>query len=680
MPYRSEANSLERVQRGSRLESMKRAAWFDSLLLFFLTVVLIWPLFRLKYLDNWPSIESTFIADARMLGNHLPHPGWQPLWYCGTRFDYIYPPALRYGTAILAKFGGLTTARAYHLYAAIFYVFGIVAVYWLVRVGSGSRWGALVASCGVALLSPSFLALPPHRQDSDFWVPQRLHALMSYGEGPHISALCVLPAALALSFLALRKGTSLALAGSAVLCALIVATNFYGATALAIFFPIATWAVWVTQPDRSVWLRALGIVALGYALSAFWLTPSYLRITEANLSLVSQPGSNWSRITALLVVAVFGGITWRWGNRRPERAWTVFVWGAGLFFGLYVLGLHYLGFRVAGEGFRLIPELDLALILVLVELVRTLWKYPRLRPLAVLVLLTAFSPAVRYLRHSRSPFPKSGPVENRYEYLIAKWTHDHLPGERVLPSGTVRFWFNAWFDNPQLDGGSNQGMLNQILPAAGWQIMTGGKGEIAVLWLQALGTDAVIVPDRTSLEWYHDYQKPEKFRGLAPVLYDDRHGTVIYRIPRLYPGIGRVVETAKIAAVGQVQSGDDVNTLARYVAVVDNAGQSPTSVEWKSFDEAEVQAQLVRGQSVLVQETYDPAWHAYIDGRALPIHLERVMNFMLIEAPEGSHKIQLRFETPLENRIGQCISVLGLVVAAALVIRGSRPTSGNYSQ
>jgi len=28
---------------------------------------LVWPLFRLEYLDNWPSIESTFIADARML-------------------------------------------------------------------------------------------------------------------------------------------------------------------------------------------------------------------------------------------------------------------------------------------------------------------------------------------------------------------------------------------------------------------------------------------------------------------------------------------------------------------------------------------------------------------------------------------------------------------------------------
>ena len=192
----------------------RRSAWLDSILLMVFTAVLIWPLFRLKYLDNWPSIESTFIADGRMLSEHLPHPGWQPLWYCGTRFDYIYPPALRYGTALISKVIHASAARAYHLYIAICYVIGIAAVYWLVLAGSGSRGGAWLAACGVALLSPSFLFLTDHRHDSGYWVPQRLHSLMSYGEGPHISALCMLPAALALIFLALRRWSPAAFAGA----------------------------------------------------------------------------------------------------------------------------------------------------------------------------------------------------------------------------------------------------------------------------------------------------------------------------------------------------------------------------------------------------------------------------------------------------------------------------------
>ncbi len=649
---------------------MRRAAWLDSLLLLLLTSALIWPLFRLEYLNNWPSIESTFIADARLLADRLPHPGWQPLWYCGTRFDYIYPPALRYGTALISKFGSVSPARAYHLFTAIFYVFGIVAVYWLVRAGRSSRTRALLASLATALLSPSFLLLPAVRHDSAYWVPQRLHVLMAWGEGPHISALGVLPVALALSFLALRKWNPLALAGAGVLCACTVAINFYGATSLAILFPILTWSVWVGQRERAVWLRATAIAALACALSAFWLTPSYLRITAANLRLVSLPGNDWSKIIAAIAIGMFCGITWRWGRGRPERAWSIFVAGAGIFFSLYVLGLLYFGFRVVGDAVRLIPELDLALILVFVEGVHALWKQPKLRVAAVLIVIAAFLPATRYVWHARYPFPKAGPIENQYEYSMGKWVHDHLPGERVLPSGTVRFWFDVWFDNPQMDGGSAQGMLNQTLPDVAYQIPVGERGDIAVAWLQALGTDAVIVPDRTSFEPYHDYHRPEKFRGLVPVLYDDQHGTVIYRIPRRYPGIGRVVETAKIAAIGRLKGGDDLNTLTQYLALVESPEQTPSPVTWSSFDEVDVQAQVSRGQSILLQETYDPAWRAYENGKPLPIHAEPVMSFMLIDVPEGRHIIQLRFETPLENRVGQIISILGFVVALALALSG----------
>src|SRR5712671_3701425 len=134
---------------------MTRGSWLNIAILCCVSAALVWPLFHLDYLDEWTSIESTFISDARVLSHHLPHPGWQPLWYCGTRFDYIYPPALRYGTALISAFGGVSTARAYHIYTAILYVFGILAVYWLVRIGADSRGGALLASAGVALLSPS---------------------------------------------------------------------------------------------------------------------------------------------------------------------------------------------------------------------------------------------------------------------------------------------------------------------------------------------------------------------------------------------------------------------------------------------------------------------------------------------------------------------------------------------
>ena len=178
----------------------------DGLAICILTSILIWPLFKIVYLDRFASIESTFISDGRMLLENMPHRNWQPLWYCGTRADYVYPPGLRYGTAILTKLLHTSPPRAYHIYIAIFYVLGILGVYILVRIGNGSRLFAWLAAVATALVSPSFLFLAEYRLDSLFLAPQRLHALITYGEGPHMTALALLPIALAACLVALREG------------------------------------------------------------------------------------------------------------------------------------------------------------------------------------------------------------------------------------------------------------------------------------------------------------------------------------------------------------------------------------------------------------------------------------------------------------------------------------------
>ena len=63
--------------------SRRQEILLDFFLLFLFAVALIRPFFKAKYLDKWASIESTFIADARFLMEHWPHPQWQPLWYGG---------------------------------------------------------------------------------------------------------------------------------------------------------------------------------------------------------------------------------------------------------------------------------------------------------------------------------------------------------------------------------------------------------------------------------------------------------------------------------------------------------------------------------------------------------------------------------------------------------------------
>jgi len=269
----------------------------------------------------------------------------------------------------------------------------------------------------------------------------------------------------------------------------------------------------------------------------------------------------------------------------------------------------------------------------------------------VVLLCGAGYPAAQYLRHAWSIFPLVADVGARCEFQTTKWMHDHLPDARAFPIGSIRLWYDAWYNDDQIYGGSNQGMLNQILPVAVWQIVHGEKAELTVAWLQALGADAVIVADNTSQEVYHEYSYPDKFKGIVEAIYDDHAGNVIYRIPRRFAGIARVVEQANFLALDAPRGGDDLASLTRYVAAVEHGPDSPVTVARPNFESVELAASTAAGQAVLLQETFDPAWHAYSEGRPLKIDRDP-MGFMAIETPPGSHMIQVRFETPLENRVG----------------------------
>ncbi len=367
-------------------------------------------------------------------------------------------------------------------------------------------------------------------------------------------------------------------------------------------------------------------MALAYGLSAFWLTPSYIRITWNNLQWVATPGDKNSRLVMLAAVLIFCDASWRWANRRPGRIWPAFVCGSALIFTAYVAGFFYNGIRSLGEPGRLAPEQDLVLLLLLVLVIHALWSTRRLRMEAVALGIVMFLPAVKYLRHAYSPFPRAANWEDQYERRITRWVYENLPGERVMPSGTIRFWYDAWFDNAEPVGGSDQGILNQLLPSFSYQIAENPDRDVCVLWLRALGTSAVIVPDKTSYEWYHDYAKPEKFRGL-PVLFDDQHGTVIYRIPRIYPGLGRVVDRTALAATRVMRDADDLDPLKQYVSLVEAPQQAETTVAWWGLDAFQIKASVADGQTVLPQETYDPAWHAYENGKPLPVRRDQVMGF-----------------------------------------------------
>ena len=442
--------------------------WLDLLLVLAASAILIRPLFSAKYLGQWSSIESTFIADGRFLASHWFHPLWQPLWYCGTRFDYVYPPVLRYGTALLSRF--FIPVEAYHIFTAVMFCIGIAGVYFLVRVMSESRGSAWLAAAGCALISPSFLFLPAIRHDAPYLMPQRLGVLLRYGEGPHISAVSLLPFALTFAFLGLQRKRPAALALAAIFCALVALTNFYGATSLALLYPILVWAVWITTRDHGVVLRAAAIPALAFALAAFWLTPSYLRITWDNLRYVAEPGNKYSLAIAAGVAIAFALASFLWAAGRSERVYVVFAAGALLCFGLTVLGYFAFHFLVVGDARRLIPELDMVILIAAAEALRRLGLHkevlhkkwsgtPAAKAVAILLVAGAAWPARHFVRHAWDFYQPDQNYQRRIEYRMQEWIAANLPQTRTLVDGSIRFWWDAWRDLEQEDGGSDQGLL-----------------------------------------------------------------------------------------------------------------------------------------------------------------------------------------------------------------------------
>jgi hypothetical protein len=646
--------------------SRSRSTALDALLLFLLTALLIFPLFRIDYFNDWMSIEGSFIADARYIHDHWPHPNWDALWYCGNRFDYIYPPGTRYGAAIVSLVLHVVPARGYHIYTGLMYCLGVAGIYVMARVGSGSRASAWVAAGGYALISPEFAFLKAYKDDSMRQMPERLNALIKWGEGPHSCALALIPWGVAFALLAFRGRRWWTVAAASLCFALVVTNNFYGAVALVIFYPLAVWSMWLThQPPAHTatgfWKRVMAIPVLTATLCACWFTPSYVLLTERNLLLVAIPGNGWSKWVGLVLLLVFAGGSWLAARRYKASSWSIFVAGCMYAFLAQVVGQFWFHFRIWGEPMRFILELDMALILGITEVLRRVWRRKRWLGIALTAILFSFS--YQYLAKPWSVFIPDPNWQQRIEYRMPEWVAQNLPGSRVFTNGSISYWYSTWRDIPQVEGGSDQGM-QELQPAlARYQIMVVNDPQRDIWWLQSLGADAIVLSDSSSQEIYHGVQQPRKFAGILPVLYD-RGGDIVYRVPRK-PGLARVVNERQMSQLPPIPwDNKDRGELRAYAEAIEAV---PTLAAYArpASDRIEIAATTGPGESIAVQESFDPGWSARVDERQVPIERD-VMNFMRVQTTPGTHKVRFQYRPTLEMRLGRWVTAASLLVVAGL--------------
>jgi hypothetical protein len=286
------------------------------------------------------------------------------------------------------------------------------------------------------------------------------------------------------------------------------------------------------------------------------------------------------------------------------------------------------------------------------------WGVPAGAALAA-VACVAFSAS--YLRHCWDIYAPDDQPERRVEYRLSSWIAENLPGSRVALDGSLRFWANVWQDIPQLSGGSDQGRLNIHSGEPFWDLRLGEAAGPSILWMQAFGVDAVVVNDASSAEVYRNIEYPRKFDGVLPVLFDNGEGDVIYRVPRRYPGLARVVSRAALAAAWEPPPATNPERLAAYVQALEAGPAVVAAQEWRGPEEIAVSAEFGEDQALLLHVSYDPAWRAESEGRSLPIRPDP-LGQMVILVPPGAREVVIRFGLPFENLAGRIVGVLSLLL------------------
>ena len=640
-----------------------------AIFLFLANVYVCRDLFHVEYLRHMGSIEGAYIGISRYAMGHWRDLTWFPLWYDGIPYQNTYPPLLHLGVALIAWVRGITPAHAYHWTIALAYCLGPVALFALVRVLSGSRWAAFTAGLLYTALTPSAWLMPDiERALGSPFRPQRLNALVYWGEGPHVSAMTLLPVAFLLVDLAIRKRKSYYIAGAAVALAAVVLTNWLAAFALAL--GIAAYMLAGIREWRGfVLLGAIGAGAYGLAMP--WIPPSTIAVTQYNARfVVGDFRTVYQTLPMWLAVIIAGLALLKFLTRKFSIALQFAVFFTFLT-ALITLTDDWFHMAIVPqpERYHLEMEMGIAMLAALVAY-EVFKRAPQKASIgAMVVLIIVLVPPLRICRrYARTVLITTIDITKTSEWKTADWLNRNWSGERVMLPGSSMFWLTAFSDTPEIGGGFAQGITDRELPVAMYGL-TAGAGEHwaewSVLWLKALGVQAVGVSGPGSTEMYRDFVDPKKFEGVLEVLWRDG-GDVLYRVGKPHLSLARVVPRMELVARTPI-NGTDVDPLRGYVAALEDPAMPGARFQWMSAHEAKISTDLGAGEAISVQMAWHPGWHARIGTKSIPIGHD-ALGLMTIDPQErGPATIDLVYDGGVEMRIAECLSAVTALILLGLM-------------
>jgi hypothetical protein len=639
-----------------------------AIVLFLANVYICRELFRVEYLPNMGSIEGAYIGISRYAMTHWRDLTWFPLWYDGIPYQNTYPPLLHLGVAFIAWVRGITPAHAYHWTTALAYCLGPVTLFALVRRLSGSRWAGFVAGLIYSTLSPSAWLIADIAGDlGGRFHPRRLQDLVFYGEGPHVAAMTLLPLAILLLDLAVQKRKGYYVAAAATALAAVVLTNWLAAFALALAFVAYALAA---GKGRDILLLG-AIAAAAYGLAMPWAPPSTIAVTQFNARTVGGDYTMVYHALPLWLAAIGCGLAvLKLATRRLSIGFQFTVFFC-ILTTLITLSDAWFHRPIVPQAGRYHLEMEMALAMLSAVLGYEVFKRTpqRMATGAIVLLLLLLAPAIKSSRHyARTLLDRRIDITKTSEWKTADWLNRNWSGERVMLPGSTSFWLTAFSDTPQMGGGFDQGRTNAVLPVAGYVITAGAGGnwpEWSVLWLKALGVQAVGVSGPGSTEAYKGFVDPRKFNGLLELLWRNG-GDALYRVGKAHVSLARVLPRDALVA-RMPANGDDVDPLRAYVAALEDPALPEARFEWTSPHTALIATDLKPGQVVSLQMAWHPGWHARAGGTAIPIARD-ALGLMTIYPQPGASVIDLSYDGGVEMRIAKWVSAITAIILLGLIV------------
>ncbi len=648
-----------------------------ALLLFGVNLLLCRDLFFVQYLKYMHTNEGAFLALARALREHPGEILWWPFWNAGMPFTHAYFPLLPAAAAIASAAARLDTATAYHFVCGLFYCLGPVALFLMAWQISRRLWPSFAAALGYSLFSPSTLLIPAIRDDlGSLWHVRRLQTLVFYSEGPHVTALALVP--LAVFFLhRASRGGPWSVVPAIVFASGVVLTNAFGVASLALTILCLVLADTEAGCGRRACIVA-GLAALALLWVSPWLPPSLVESIRIN----SQTAGGDFRPTAasigaaILLPAIVLLLRFAVLPRLRLPFHLNFVFLFALLMSAVPLLAFHAGIDAVPQGKRYALELDMAVWLLAAFAVAYAARgWPRSAK-SVCAGVLAAAAAVQFVQLRRyadgliEPHPD---ITKTIEYRTAKWLEANLPGRRAMASGSVSLWVNAFADVPQLSGGNDATALNWMQRVAVYTIYSGDgagerDGEICAMWLKAFGAHAITMHGAGSEEAYKPSNNPGKFQGLLPVLW--REGDdAIYGVPQRSASLARVVPEAAVVARAPVH-GLDVEPVAAYVAALDDPSLPEAEFRWRNRHAAVIRARPGPGRVIVVQTNYHPGWRATVGGEPREVFADGIG--LLVVRPDctGECSVELVFDGGTELRVARAISGVVTILMMIWLVRG----------